>query len=188
MNLQEKLTQIQIEFYCPKTRFNKFGNYNYRTAEDIQEALKPFCKKYKVNFKTKETKSKEVCGVLTFKSKVIIKCNESNEQDFATAQIGVDLNQKGMAIPQRFGAASSYAKKYAYGNLLLIDDTADNDELSKNDIPIKEDIMLQEKKWLSVEQLNKTLSGTKKQADIVLATYKMKNEYKTKINNKFNNQ
>ena len=48
--------------------------------------------------------------------------------------------------------------------------------------------MLQEKKWLSVEQLNKTLSGTKKQADIVLATYKMKNEYTPKINNKFNNQ
>ncbi len=177
MNLQEKLTQIQTEFYCPKNRHNKFGNYNYRSAEDIQEALKPFCKKYNVNFKTKESSVKDVCGVLTFKSKVIIKCNESNEQDHATAQIGVDLNQKGMAMPQKFGAASSYAKKYAYGNLLLIDDTADNDELSKNDKP---------KKWLTEEQLNATLSGTKKQAVKVLADYMIKKEYKTKINNKFN--
>ena len=45
----------------------------------------------------------------------------------ATAIVGVDLNQKGMNTPQQFGSASSYAKKYALGNLFLIDDTADSD-------------------------------------------------------------
>ena len=45
----------------------------------------------------------------------------------ATAIVGVDLNQKGMNVPQQFGSASSYAKKYALGNLFLIDDTADSD-------------------------------------------------------------
>jgi hypothetical protein len=45
----------------------------------------------------------------------------------ATAVVGVDLNQKGMQTPQQFGSASSYGKKYALGNLLLIDDTADSD-------------------------------------------------------------
>ena len=45
----------------------------------------------------------------------------------ATAVVGVDLNQKGMQTPQQFGSASSYAKKYALGNLLLIDDTQDSD-------------------------------------------------------------
>jgi hypothetical protein len=45
----------------------------------------------------------------------------------ATAVVGVDLNQKGMQVPQKFGAASSYGKKYALGNLFLIDDTQDAD-------------------------------------------------------------
>ena len=45
----------------------------------------------------------------------------------ATALVGVDLNQKGMQTPQKFGSASSYGKKYALGNLLLIDDTQDSD-------------------------------------------------------------
>jgi hypothetical protein len=53
----------------------------------------------------------------------------SNGKDaiHATAIVGVDLNQKGMNVPQQFGSASSYAKKYALGNLFLIDDTADSD-------------------------------------------------------------
>jgi len=45
----------------------------------------------------------------------------------ATALVGVDLNQKGMQTAQQFGAASTYGKKYALGNLLLIDDTEDAD-------------------------------------------------------------
>ena len=45
----------------------------------------------------------------------------------ATAIVGVDLDQKGMQMPQRYGAASSYGKKYALGNLFLIDDTQDSD-------------------------------------------------------------
>ena len=45
----------------------------------------------------------------------------------ATSVVGVDLNQKGMQAPQQFGSASSYAKKYALGNLFLIDDTKDSD-------------------------------------------------------------
>jgi hypothetical protein len=43
------------------------------------------------------------------------------------AIVGVDLDQKGMQMPQRYGAASSYGKKYALGNLFLIDDTQDAD-------------------------------------------------------------
>ena len=46
---------------------------------------------------------------------------------YATAVVGVDLDQKGVQMPQRFGAASSYGKKYALGNLFLIDDTQDSD-------------------------------------------------------------
>jgi hypothetical protein len=52
---------------------------------------------------------------------------ETGDQIEGTAIVGVDLNQKGMQMPQKFGSASSYGKKYALGNLLLIDDTADSD-------------------------------------------------------------
>ena len=53
--------------------------------------------------------------------------SDGENEMHATALVGVDLNQKGMQTPQQFGTASSYAKKYALGNLLLIDDTADSD-------------------------------------------------------------
>jgi len=53
--------------------------------------------------------------------------NDGDLSITATAIVGVDLNQKGMQVPQQFGSASSYGKKYALGNLLLIDDTADSD-------------------------------------------------------------
>ena len=48
----------------------------------------------------------------------------------AVAIVGVDLDQKGMQMPQRYGAASSYGKKYALGNLFLIDDTQDSDAIN----------------------------------------------------------
>ena len=53
--------------------------------------------------------------------------SDGKETINATAVVGVDLDQKGMQMPQRFGAASSYGKKYALGNLFLIDDTQDSD-------------------------------------------------------------
>ena len=62
------------------------------------------------------------------KSTAIISDGESAIQ--ATAIVGVDLSQKGMQMPQKFGSASSYGKKYALGNLFLIDDTADSDAIN----------------------------------------------------------
>ena len=55
----------------------------------------------------------------------------------ASAIVGVDLNQKGMQVPQQFGSASSYGKKYALGNLLLIDDTADADATNTHGKEVK---------------------------------------------------
>ena len=52
----------------------------------------------------------------------------------ATAVVGVDLDQKGMQMPQKFGSASSYGKKYSLGNLFLIDDTADSDAVNSHGI------------------------------------------------------
>ena len=129
MTLGEKLSLIQQEFKAQKSRYNSFGKYNFRSAEDILEGLKPFNKKYKVYFVVKEEVTTSFIGATTpvMVSKATIHDIESDASVSATAIVGVDLAQKGMQIPQAFGSASSYGKKYALGNLLLIDDTADAD-------------------------------------------------------------
>lgn len=126
MTLGEKLSMIQQEFKAKKSRYNSFGKYNFRSAEDILEGLKPFNSKYGVYVTVSE---ELILGsqVPTINSTAKIVDAKTGESILATAIVGVDLAQKGMQIPQSFGSASSYAKKYALGNLLLIDDTADSD-------------------------------------------------------------
>jgi len=123
MNIKEKLSLIQSKFKAKKSRFNNFGKYNFRSAEDILEALKPYNIEYNVYFTVNETWLGD--GVL--QSSAAIVCTESGEHEVAAAIVGVDFDQKGMQMAQKFGSASSYGKKYALGNLLLIDDTADAD-------------------------------------------------------------
>jgi len=127
MTIQEKLSLIQQEFKAKKSRFNSFGKYNFRSAEDILEALKPINEKYKVYFVIEERIS-EIAGIPIIHS--VATMHDGDLSISATAIVGVDLNQKGMQVPQQFGSASSYGKKYALGNLLLIDDTADADATS----------------------------------------------------------
>ena len=123
MNIHEKLSKIQQEFKAKKSRFNSFGKYNFRSAEDILEALKPFNNKYKVYFTVDETYLGE--GVIESHASIVDA--EGAMSVTAKAIVGVDFNQKGMQVPQQFGSASSYGKKYALGNLFLIDDTQDSD-------------------------------------------------------------
>jgi len=123
MTIHEKLSKIQQEFKAKKSRFNSFGKYNFRSAEDILEALKPFNEKYNVYFKVDET----YLGDGVIESVAMAIDAEGGMEVTAKAIVGVDFNQKGMQVPQQFGSASSYGKKYALGNLLLIDDTADAD-------------------------------------------------------------
>lgn len=124
MTINEKLATIQTKFKSKKSRFNSFGKYNFRSAEDILEATKPFLLELGVTVTINE-KLDEVVGLPIMTSTATITDGESLIE--ATAIVGVDLNQKGMNTPQQFGSASSYAKKYALGNLFLIDDTADSD-------------------------------------------------------------
>lgn len=133
MNLATKLSAIQEEFKTQKSRYNSFGKYNYRSAEDILEALKPINVKYGVYFTISESMVDSWGGgnIPIIESTATI--SDGNEQISAKAIVGVDLAQKGMQVPQAFGSASSYAKKYALGNLLLIDDTADADATNTHD-------------------------------------------------------
>ena len=145
MNLKEKLSAIQNEFKSKKSRFNKFGNYYYRSAEDILEGLKPYNKKYKVHFILKENLTVADTDFPIIHSIASIVDNESEESMSATAIVGIDLNAKGQQMPQRFGSASSYGKKYALGNLLLIDDTVDADGSNTHgEQPIKQKLQFNE--------------------------------------------
>ena len=145
MNIHEKLSVIQAEFKAKKSRYNSFGKYNFRSAEDILEALKPFNAKYKVYFTvTEELITSDPVPIM--KSTAAIHDAEGGMPIEVCAIVGVDLQQKGMQVPQQFGSASSYAKKYALGNLLLIDDTQDSDATnthgktkSKNSLTSKTD-------------------------------------------------
>jgi hypothetical protein len=130
MNITNKLLLIQTELKAPKNQRNSFGNYNYRSAEDILEAVKPISKKHKVVFKISD-ELKEIAGRAYIESTAkMIDCTDPTMQIESTAQAIIDFNAKGMQDPQRTGAASSYAKKYAIGNLLLIDDTKDADAIN----------------------------------------------------------
>lgn len=125
MNIREKLSTIQAEFKAKKSRKNNFGNYMFRSAEDILEALKPYNKKHGVYFTIRENLTLGDFPILH--STATIVDAETGDQIEGTAVVGIDLNQKGMQMPQKFGSASSYGKKYALGNLFLIDDTQDAD-------------------------------------------------------------
>lgn len=125
LTLNEKLAIIQTEFKSKKSRFNSFGKYNFRSAEDILEATKPFLLRLGVTVTVTEDLINANQGFPILKSTATISNGDGAIN--AVAIVGVDLDQKGMQMPQKFGSASSYGKKYALGNLFLIDDTQDAD-------------------------------------------------------------
>ena len=131
MTIHEKLAIIQTKFKSKKSRFNSFGKYNFRSAEDILEAIKPHLLEHGVTVTVNEKLIVD-SPVPVIKSTATIH-DEKGMQISTSAIVGVDLLQKGMQTPQQFGSASSYGKKYALGNLFLIDDTQDSDATNKHD-------------------------------------------------------
>ena len=125
MTLNDKLATIQTKFKSKKSRFNSFGKYYFRSAEDILEATKPFLLELGVTVTINEEVQVLFDSMPVIES--IATISDGKDAIHAKAIVGVDLNQKGMQVPQQFGSASSYGKKYALGNLFLIDDTADSD-------------------------------------------------------------
>ena len=125
MTLNQKLATIQTKFESKKSRFNSFGKYYFRSAEDILEATKPFLLELGVSVTINEEVRVLFDNVPIIESTATI--SDGENVILATAVVGVDLSQKGMQVPQQFGSASSYGKKYALGNLFLIDDTQDSD-------------------------------------------------------------
>lgn len=176
--LNEKLSKIQLEFKANKSKFNSFGKYNFRSAEDILEALKPYNEKYGVSFTITE---KLICfdpPVLKSTAKIID--NNGINEIKAIAIVGVDLNQKGMQVPQQYGSASSYGKKYALGNLLLIDDTQDADATNTHGKAAAQ--TEDDQKWLNVNtpEFTKAIEYLKSGGTIEVIEKKYKLAAKTK--------
>ena len=162
--LNQKLAIIQTELKVKKSSYNSFGKYNFRKAEDILEATKPFLLKHGVTV----TINEELImtdPVPTIKS--IATITDGKDSINATAIVGVDLNQKGMQTAQQFGAASSYGKKYALGNLFLIDDTADADATNNhgNSNAVNK-IKQAAKPTITADQMNKAKDYIKSGGDI----------------------
>ena len=126
MTIYEKLSAIQSELKAPKSQYNSFGKYNYRNCEDILEAVKPLCAKYK---------AVSVMGdeVIQIGERYYIKSTarlidlESDGVVENTAYAREEAEKKGMDGSQVTGASSSYARKYALNGLFAIDDTKDSD-------------------------------------------------------------
>lgn len=122
----EKVLTIQAELKAPKDKFNKFGNYAYRSCEGILEALKPLLAKHKLLLTVSD---EVVCIGDRFYVKATATLHDT-ELDFAlsnTAFAREEETKKGMDGSQITGTASSYARKYALNGLFCIDDTKDAD-------------------------------------------------------------
>ena len=124
------LQEIQSELKAPKGQRNNFGNYNYRSAEDILEAVKPILVKHKCALVVND-EMVEVGGRIYVKSTAML-AFENQPFASATAFAREADNKKGMDDAQITGSASSYARKYALNGLFAIDDTKDADFNNKH--------------------------------------------------------
>ncbi len=125
-SIYEKLSAIQMELKAPKSQFNKFGNYNYRSCEDILEAVKPLCNKNEV---TLTIGDEIVCveGRHYVKATAVLSDWISGDTIQNVSYARESSTKKGMDDSQVTGSTSTYARKYALNGLFNIDDTKDND-------------------------------------------------------------
>ena len=180
MTLNDKLTTIQTKFKSKKSRFNSFGKYYFRSAEDILEATKPFLKELGITIIITEKIVDNFSETLPPMIKSTAVISDGKDKIEATAIVGVDLNQKGMQTPQQFGSASSYGKKYALGNLFLIDDTQDSDAMNdhgKSTTSVKPSLSV------NTQAFTKAIDYLKSGGDITAITkkYKVRQEALAKL-------
>lgn len=126
MSIHEKLTAIQTELKAPKSEYNAFGRYKYRSFEGICEAVKPILKVYNCSLTLSD--SVELIGERYYIAAwAELYDNESDARIIVKAYAREPIDKKGMDDSQITGTASSYARKYACNGLFLLDDTKDAD-------------------------------------------------------------
>lgn len=131
MSVYEKLLSVQSELKAPKSQFNKFGGYQYRSCEDILEALKPICLKHKALTKISD-EIIYVEGRHYVKATVTFIDIEDGQKIESYGLAREEESKKGMDGSQITGSSSSYARKYALNGMFAIDDTKDSDATNKH--------------------------------------------------------
>lgn len=126
MNVYEKLIKVQAELKAPKSKYNSFGKYKYRSLEDILEGVKPLLEKNKASLVIADS-IEQVGDRYYLKATATFIDTENGESVSNSALARESADKKGMDDSQITGTASSYARKYALNGLLLIDDTKDAD-------------------------------------------------------------
>ena len=153
MKLHEKLLAIQTKLKAPKGQYNKFGNFNYRSAEDILEAVKPLNAEQGLLL-TITDEIKEVGGRIYVVATATV--SDGTDELKVSAFAREPENKKGMDGSQITGATSSYARKYALNGLYAIDDNkdADTDEhkQQQDNAPKKQQAQKQQQKQQQQEQ------------------------------------
>lgn len=159
MGLEAKLLTVQQALKCNKSQFNSFGNYYYRSCEDILEAAKPLCGQHGLTL----TVSDEIVVIgERYYVKATAKVTDTDKKE--TIEVSAYAREaesvKGMSEPQITGSSSSYARKYALNGLFLIDDTQEVDSFNNS-----------AKEQQAAKQGTKTTQATaKKKAEQTTAT------------------
>lgn len=169
----ESLKKIQAELKAPKNQFNKFGNYAYRSAEDILEAVKPLLAKYN-SMLTISDEIVEAGGRVYVKAQCTF-TDDKGSSIITAAYAREPESKRGMDESQITGAASSYARKYALNGMFLIDDTKDADtnayQSVNNPPPPKQPKMITNEQGCQIEDL---VFKTKADKAKMLEYYKVK--------------
>lgn len=154
MNIYEKLTKVQEELKAPKNQYNSFGRYNYRSCEDILEALKPILARYGLFLMISDT-MEHIGDRYYIRATCTISDGEMHITNCAFAR--EEESKKGMDGAQVTGTSSSYARKYALNGLFLIDDTKDPDT----------DEYYRQEKGNATKQTSRTSAGSGKADKLV---------------------
>lgn len=167
----ERLIEIQRTLKAPKNQFNKFGNYKYRSAEDILEAAKPLCTQNGALLTLTD-------DVVDIGGKIFVKATATFQHEKFVHSVSAFAmhpeERKGMDASQITGASSSYARKYALNGLFCIDDGKDNDT-PPTEAPKRKQIKLPKEKVDDAVKFikgGKTMDELKQFYDIDAATEK----------------
>lgn len=180
MNIYEKLTEVQNELKAPKSRYNSFGKYNYRSCEDILEAVKPLLKSKKLAMTVKDDVY-SVEGRFYIMATVTVFDCESEEKITTTAYAREDSDKKGMDGSQITGSSSSYARKYALNGMFAIDDTKDADSWNTHEKAEKaKENKIEYATEEQVDKLNKYYANSREQYEKALRKYGAENAVQLK--------
>ena len=128
MSVYEKLMNIQRDLKAPKGKYNSFGKYKYRSAEDILEAVKPLLAKNKVSMVMTDD-VRVIDGRFYLEATITLVDVENGDKVSSKALAREQEDKKGMDAAQLTGSVSSYARKYALNGMFAIDDTQDSDSM-----------------------------------------------------------